>query len=58
MSLPNLNFTVFERFDRYARIDTQSDVAATQFPSTEKQKDLGRLLVQELKELGSRRCAP
>jgi tripeptide aminopeptidase len=52
MSLPNLNFTVFERFDRYARIDTQSDVAATQFPSTEKQKDLGRLLVQELKELG------
>jgi tripeptide aminopeptidase len=45
-------FTVAERFVRYVQIDTQSDPQSTSFPSTEKQKDLGRLLVQELKEAG------
>ena len=44
--------TVTERFLRYVRIDTQSDAASTTCPSTEKQKDLGRLLAQELRELG------
>ena len=37
--------TVTERFLRYAVIDTQSDPASPCCPSTEKQKDLGRLLV-------------
>ena len=40
---------LLERFLRYVRVDTQSDDAATCFPSTEKQKDLGRILVEELK---------
>lgn len=46
------NQTVTERFLRYVAIDTQSDPASSSYPSTEKQKDLGRLLVSELQELG------
>src|ERR1043165_5465705 len=45
-------YTVTERFLRYAAIDTQSAHNSTSYPSTEKQKDLGRLLVQELRALG------
>lgn len=41
-----------ERFIRYAKIDTQSDDTTGTTPSTEKQKNLSRLLVEELKELG------
>jgi tripeptide aminopeptidase len=43
---------VTERLLRYAVIDTQSDPASPTCPSTAKQKDLGRLLAAELKELG------
>src|SRR5215467_11320452 len=46
------NFTVAERFIRYAKIDTQSDPQSKTNPSTEKQKVLGLLLVRELKEIG------
>lgn len=46
------NFQVAERFMRYVQIDTQSDPTATCFPSTEKQKDLLRLLADELKAMG------
>ena len=48
----NYAFTVAERFLRYVQIDTQSDPQAKSHPSTEKQKDLGRLLAQELREAG------
>src|SRR5665213_3036669 len=48
----SLNYTVTERFLRYVRIDTQSDPASDTFPSTKKQKNLGKLLVDELKEIG------
>ena len=41
-----------ERFIKYAKIDTQADENTGTTPSTEKQKNLSRLLVQELKELG------
>jgi tripeptide aminopeptidase len=44
--------TVTERFLRYAVIDTQSDPASPTCPSTEKQKNLGRLLAAELREIG------
>jgi tripeptide aminopeptidase len=47
-----LSFTVTERFLRYVTIDTQSDPASPTCPSTEKQKDLGRLLVKELLAIG------
>ena len=46
------NFTVAERFMRYVQIDTQSDPHAKGFPSSEKQKDLSRLLVEELLSIG------
>lgn len=48
----NYVFTVAERFIRYVQIDTQSDPESKTSPSTEKQKDLGRLLVKELQDLG------
>jgi len=44
--------TVTERFLRYVTIDTQSDPNSPASPSTEKQKDLGRILVTELKAMG------
>ncbi len=44
---------LLERFLRYVQVDTQSDDNAECFPTTEKQKDLARLLVEELKALGS-----
>ncbi len=45
-------FTVAERFLRYVQIDTQSDPNSTTYPTTEKQKDLSRVLVQELQAMG------
>lgn len=48
----NYPFTVAERFIRYAKIDTQSDPESPTCPSTEKQKNLSRLLVEELKAMG------
>ncbi len=45
-------FTAADRFFRYVQIDTQSDPQSSTFPSTEKQKDLSRLLVEELKQIG------
>jgi tripeptide aminopeptidase len=44
--------TVTERFLRYVAIDTQSDPSSETCPSTEKQKDLGRLLASELVAMG------
>lgn len=49
---PVFDYTVTERFLRYVTIDTQSDPASPTCPSTEKQKDLGRLLVSELRGIG------
>lgn len=51
MSL-NIAHTVTERFLRYVTIDTQSDASSPNCPSTEKQKDLGRLLARELRAMG------
>ena len=41
-----------ERFLRYVQVDTQSDPLSVSYPSTEKQKNLGRILVDELLALG------
>ena len=48
----NYKFTAAERFLRYVQIDTQSDPLSNSHPSTEKQKDLSRLLADELKQIG------
>lgn len=47
-----INHTVVERFLEYVKIDTQSDPNSPTCPSTEKQKDLGRVLVKELIAMG------
>src|ERR1700745_868608 len=54
MLAPALDFkhTVTERFLRYVVIDTQSDPDSPTCPSTEKQKNLGRVLVAELQAMG------
>ena len=44
--------TVTERFLRYVLIDTQSDPTSPTCPSTEKQKNLGRMLAAELQAMG------
>ena len=44
--------TVVDRFLRYVVIDTQSDPSSAAQPSTEKQKNLGRVLVAELQAIG------
>jgi len=46
------DFQVAENFSRYVQIDTQSDVNSTTVPSTEKQKNLSRVLVEELLAIG------
>ncbi len=43
---------VLDRFLRYVRIDTQGAYRAAERPSTEKQLDLSRLLVDELRAIG------
>jgi tripeptide aminopeptidase len=50
-SLP-FQHSVTERFLRYVTIDTQSDPESPTCPSTAKQKDLGRVLAAELRDIG------
>jgi len=47
-----MKHTAKERFLRYVQIDTQSDPNSPTIPSTEKQKDLSRILVEELHAIG------
>lgn len=51
-TLMNYSYTVLDRFLRYVQVDTQSDPHNPNTPSTEKQKNLSRILVDELKEMG------
>jgi len=44
--------TIAERFMRYVKVDTQSDPESHSYPSTEKQKVLSAILVEELKTMG------
>ena len=43
---------ITNRFIKYVKIDTESDPNNPDFPSTEKQWDLARVLEKELKEIG------
>ena len=45
-------FTAAERFQRYVQIDTQSDPQSSSSPTTEKQKDLSKILAEELQQMG------
>ena len=48
----NYHFTAAERFMRYVQVDTQSDPLSQTHPTTEKQKDLSKILVEELSQIG------
>ena len=50
--ISDYDFSVADRFLKYVTIDTQSDPHSSTFPSTEKQKDLSRVLVEELQQIG------
>jgi tripeptide aminopeptidase len=52
MSISNYKHTTAERLMRYVQIDTQSNPSSPTQPSTEKQKDLSKLLVKELHAIG------
>jgi len=43
---------IIDRFVKYITVDTESDPNNPDFPSTEKQWDLAKILVEELKEIG------
>ncbi|MEM7105802.1 MAG: peptidase T [Bacteroidota bacterium] len=51
-TLPAFKFTVTDRFLNYVTIDTQSDPLSSTCPSTMKQKNLGKVLVEELLAMG------
>jgi tripeptide aminopeptidase len=51
-TMNNYTSTVENRFIKYAKIDTTADPNSKSFPSSEIQKDLGKVLVEELAELG------
>ncbi|MBL7738096.1 MAG: peptidase T [Chitinophagaceae bacterium] len=48
----NYTFTAAQRFVRYVQIDTQSDPLSSLQPTTAKQKELSKLLADELKSIG------
>ena len=43
---------IIDRFTKYIKIDTQSDPNNEAFPSTEKQWNLAKILVEDLKDIG------
>jgi len=50
--MEHYSYTVKERFMRYVQVDTQSDPQSNAHPSTEKQKDLSKILAAELSAIG------
>jgi len=44
--------TLLDRFCRYVRIDTEADEGAPTYPSSSGQLELGKMLLQELQDLG------
>lgn len=53
MSLPRYETSCVERFLRYIKIDTQSQIGCEQFPSSRGQLALQKTLVQELRDMGA-----
>ncbi len=50
--IKNYKHSVKDRFLKYVCIDTQSNPDSSSFPSTEKQKNLAKILEEELKNIG------
>jgi len=55
--MPQYNPTLLERFLQYVQIETTSDPASQSVPSTACQLDLGRVLLDQLKEMGVSDCS-
>jgi len=55
--MPLESLEVADRLLRYVQVDTQSDPYSTSFPSTEKQKNLSKILVAELQQMGIENAA-
>ena len=49
--------SITDRFFSYVKMDTQSDETSASSPSTEKQLNLARILVEELKNMGLRKVS-
>jgi tripeptide aminopeptidase len=52
MNINNYKHTAEERLVKYVQVDTEADPNSETFPSSMKQKDLGKILVEELQGLG------
>jgi tripeptide aminopeptidase len=52
MSIEINQSDIANRFMKYVQIDTQSDPQSGKHPSTEKQKNLSKVLVEELQQIG------
>lgn len=46
----------YERLLKYVKVDTTPDATSTTVPSTQRQFDLAKILVEEMKELGIQDC--
>ena len=55
--MSQINHTCVDRFLKYVTFDTQSSEESKTYPSTEKQKILGQVLVEELKAMGLKDAA-
>jgi len=49
-----LKNAIYKRFEKYVRVDTQSDDRSKTFPSTKKQFVLAKMLAAELKAIGAK----
>lgn len=47
-----MKYTVSDRFVRYVQIDTQADPTSDTYPSSQKQKDLTKIIIAELADMG------
>ena len=52
MNIDKYIHTVRDRLMKYVQVDTEADPNSETFPSSMKQKDLGKILVRELKDMG------
>ena len=55
--MADIEYTCVDRFLNYVTFDTQSSEESETFPSTEKQKVLAKVLVQELLDMGLKDAA-
>lgn len=51
----DLKNSIYKRFEKYVKIDTQSDEKSGAFPSTKKQLALAKLLAGELRAIGAKK---